>query len=77
MTLDKETLLALDAVSAAATRRSGGRINRSLVVRTAVREYVERQLRIEAEEKERAILARHRTLLAKQGRELIRSQAKA
>ncbi|MEO8500394.1 MAG: hypothetical protein ABI565_05715 [Vicinamibacteria bacterium] len=77
VTLDKKTLLALDAVSAAATRRNGGRANRSLVVRAAVQEYVERQLRIEAEEKDRKILARHRTRLAREARELIRGQAKA
>ena len=77
VTLDKKTLLALDAVSAVARQRNGGRANRSLVVRTAVQEYVERQLRLEAEEKERGILARHRTRLAREAKELIRTQAKS
>ena len=77
VTLDKKTLMALDAVSQAATRKNGGRANRSLVVRTAVREYVEREARIAAEENDRAILAKHRTRLATEARALIRTQAKA
>ena len=76
VTLDEKTLKALDAVSAASGRRSGRRPNRSLVVRTAVQEYVERQLRLESEEKERAILTKHRARLAKEAGALIRAQAR-
>jgi hypothetical protein len=49
---DPETL---NAISAVAQRKHGGRTNRSLKVRTAVLEYAERELRLEAEEKERAV----------------------
>ncbi len=77
VTLDEKTLKALDSVAAASRRKNGGRTNRSLVVRTAVQEYVERQIRIEAEEKERAILAKHRTRLAKEATALIRAQARS
>ena len=76
VTLDEKTLRALDAVSAASRLRNGARPNRSLVVRTAVQEYVERQLRLESEEKERAILAKHRAGLAREAAALIRGQAK-
>ena len=77
VTLDKKTLDALDAVSRNVIRRTGGRPNRSLVVRTAIREYVGRQLRLESEGRERAVLAKHRTRLAKEAKALIRDQAKA
>jgi metal-responsive CopG/Arc/MetJ family transcriptional regulator len=76
VTLDRKTLNALDAVSAASTRKAGGRPNRSLVVRTAVQEYVERQLRLESEERERLILAKHRGKLAKAAAALVRGQAR-
>ena len=76
VTLDEKTLRALDAASAASRRKNGARPNRSLVVRTAVQEYVERQLRLESEEKERTILAKHRAGLAAEARALIRGQAK-
>ena len=76
VTLDEKTLRALDAVSAASRRKNGARPNRSLVVRTAVQEYAERQLRLESEEKERAILAKHRARLAREARALIRGQAR-
>ena len=76
VTLDEKTLQALDAVSDASKRKNGARPNRSLVVRTAVQEYVERQLRLESEEKERAILAKHRSRLTTEARALIRGQAK-
>lgn len=76
VTLDEKTLKALNAISAAAQRKHGGRTNRSLIVRTAVLEYAERELRLESEEKERAILARHRKRLAQESKALIRDQAK-
>ena len=76
VTLDEETLRALNAISAAVQCKTGGRTNRSLIVRTAVLEYAERKLRLEAEEKERAILARHQWRLEQQSKALIRDQAK-
>ena len=76
VTLDQKTLKALDAVSAATVRKTGARPNRSLVVRTAVQEYVERQMRIESEERERLILAKHRGRLAKEAAALVRGQAR-
>ena len=44
--------------------------------RRALQEFVERQERSEREGREREILARHRALLARQARALVREQAK-
>lgn len=76
VTLDEKTLRALDAVHAISGGKNRGRANRSLIVRTAVQEYVARQLRQESEEKERAILAKHRARLAKEASVLVRGQAR-
>ncbi len=76
VTLDEKTLSALDALSTTRKQKGGARPNRSLLVRTAVREYLERQLRLEWEEKERAILSRHRDRLSREARALIQGQAR-
>ncbi len=50
--------------------------NRSRVIRQAVHEYVSRLERVAQEDKEAAILRRHRGRLARQAGALVRAQAK-
>jgi metal-responsive CopG/Arc/MetJ family transcriptional regulator len=59
------------------TRRQGSTdTNRSRLIRRAVREYVSRVEREEAQEREAAIVRRHRARLARQAAALVRQQAK-
>ena len=62
----------------AARRRRGRtrRANLSAVVREALVEYLDRQERIEIEQRDRAAISRHKAELAKEARALVAEQAK-
>jgi metal-responsive CopG/Arc/MetJ family transcriptional regulator len=70
ITIDDDTLERVDRLGT----RPGGR-NRSLVIRQAVREYVTRLERLADEEREAAVIRRHRGRLERQARALVRAQA--
>ncbi|OFW03040.1 MAG: hypothetical protein A3I61_05445 [Acidobacteria bacterium RIFCSPLOWO2_02_FULL_68_18] len=73
ITIDEDILERLDRVA----RPGGGRgLNRSRIIRTAVRDYVSRLERQLDEEREAAIVRRHRGRLARQAAALVRQQAK-
>lgn len=72
VTIDEATLKALDELTGGNTRRS-----RSALVRTALREFAERELRREIEAKESAVFRKHRKRLARQARALILEQARS
>ncbi|MBI4263132.1 MAG: hypothetical protein HY657_02045 [Acidobacteria bacterium] len=67
MTIDQDTLDRVD-------RFGGG--NRSRVIREAVRDYLARRERAVEEEREAAVIRRHRGRLARQARALVRAQAR-
>jgi metal-responsive CopG/Arc/MetJ family transcriptional regulator len=69
VTLDADTLAALERL----TSEPGGR-SRSAVVREAVLALSERKLRMEREDRERQILHTHRKKLGRQAKALIREQ---
>jgi predicted transcriptional regulator len=71
ITIDDETVRLLDGLAAASNVRS-----RSALVRTAIREFIERERRRQLEERERDILRKHRRKLHRQARALIREQAR-
>ena len=72
ITIDEATLRVLDdLVGTASIARS-----RSAFVRTAIREFVEREGRRQVEARERQILRKHRKGLARQARVLIEEQAR-
>jgi metal-responsive CopG/Arc/MetJ family transcriptional regulator len=74
ITIDRATL---DRVDRLAARRGGsGRANRSRVIREAVQEYVARFERAVEDEREAAVIHRHRGRLARQASALVREQAK-
>lgn len=73
ITIDEETLRRVDAL-AARTGAPGG--NRSRLIRQAVRDYVSRLERLADEERESAIVRRHRGRLARQARALVGQQAR-
>ena len=68
ITIDDDTLERVDRIS-------GGR-SRSRVIREAVKEYVARLERAAEEEREAAVIRRHRGRLAQQARALVRAQAR-
>ena len=75
ITIDEDIINRLDQLgrgSAGAPRR-----NRSRIIREAVKEYVVRHERLAAEEREAAIIRRHRVRLLQQANAAIREQAKA
>jgi len=73
ITID-ETLL--DRLEQVAAGRGGGAANRSKLIRDAVAEYVRRLERAAADEREAAIVDRHRARLARQATAALRAQAK-
>jgi metal-responsive CopG/Arc/MetJ family transcriptional regulator len=73
ITIEEETLERVDR----AAERTGATANRSLVIRTAVREYLARVERIADEDRERAILKRHAKQLAREAAALVKEQAKS
>lgn len=73
ITIDEDTLEHLDRLVGRGNQKS---TNRSRVIRQAVREYVARLRRLADDEREGAIVHRHRSLLARQASVLVREQAK-
>jgi metal-responsive CopG/Arc/MetJ family transcriptional regulator len=71
VTIDDDTLKLLDELTGGTSRRS-----RSALVRTALREFAEREHRREVAAKERAVFRKHRKPLARQARALIAEQAR-
>lgn len=72
ITVDDVTLQILDELAAHEPRRR----TRSALVRAAVRDFAERERRRVVEERERAILKKHRTRLARDARQLVQAQAR-
>jgi metal-responsive CopG/Arc/MetJ family transcriptional regulator len=77
ISIDEESLAAVDRLAQAAGRRGGGRkaANRSEVVRRAVREFIGRQRKHEREERDRRILGAHRDQIERQAASLVAEQA--
>ena len=73
ITIDEDVLERVDRL---AGRRGEGRRSRSRVIRQAVREHVLRLERQAEDEREAAVVRRHRARLARQARALVREQAK-
>jgi metal-responsive CopG/Arc/MetJ family transcriptional regulator len=71
ITIDDATLARLERLSG----HEGAR-NRSRLIREAVREYLERLERARDDEREAAILRRHRRRLAREASAAVRAQAK-
>ena len=69
ITIEDDLLKLLDELTA-------GRRTRSALVRAALREFVERERRRAAEEREREIFRSHRKQLAREARLLIREQGR-
>jgi len=72
VTIDETTLQLLDELAAA----SPGPCSRSALVRTAVREFAERERQRDIETREHEIIRKHRKRLAHQARTLIAEQAR-
>jgi metal-responsive CopG/Arc/MetJ family transcriptional regulator len=72
ITIDETTLKLLDELAAALPRSR----NRSALVRTAVREFAEREHQRNVEAREHEVLRKHRKRLARQARALIAEQAR-
>ncbi|MEW6368296.1 MAG: ribbon-helix-helix protein, CopG family [Acidobacteriota bacterium] len=70
VSIDEASLERLDHLAAAGRRR-----RRSALVRIAVREYLDRAMKQDAESRESEILHRHRHRLARQAAALIKQQA--
>ncbi|MBI1959221.1 MAG: ribbon-helix-helix protein, CopG family [Candidatus Rokubacteria bacterium] len=72
VTIDESTLQRLDELAAASPRHR----SRSVLVRAAVRDFVERERQRAIEERESAILRRHKLRLARQAKALLAQQAR-
>lgn len=72
ITIDEDTLRRVDE----AVRKSAQPMNRSRIIRTAVKEFVAKELRHEREAREKEIFKKHRARLQRQARALISEQAK-
>jgi metal-responsive CopG/Arc/MetJ family transcriptional regulator len=81
VTIDSRTLAIIDRMATRsvggrpAGRRAGKRPNRSELVRIALQEFVARHQQLDREARDRAILAKHRALLARQAEALVAEQA--
>ena len=73
ITIEEDVLDRLDRVAGGSGQAAG---NRSRAIRQAVREYVSRVERSAEDEREAAIVRRHRGRLARQAGALVREQAK-
>jgi metal-responsive CopG/Arc/MetJ family transcriptional regulator len=78
ITIDEESLAAVDRLA-----RSGGRggndgrgTSRSAVVRQALREFLARRARQQREQKDRQVLAEHRSEIAREAAALVKRQAR-
>lgn len=74
ITIDENVLARVDRLTGRGARARG---NRSQLIRRAVEEYLSRLEQGAEDERERAIVHRHRSRLARQARSLVRAQAKA
>ena len=72
VTVDEVTLKLLDELTGTSPRLR----NRSALVRTALREFAERERRQSAEAKDGAVFQKHRARLARQARRLVAEQAR-
>jgi metal-responsive CopG/Arc/MetJ family transcriptional regulator len=72
VTVDETTLRLLDELTA----EGPGRRTRSALVRAALKDFAERERRRVVEEREREIFRKNRKQLARQGRALVRDQAR-
>lgn len=72
VSIDEPTILALDRLA----RGGRARRKRSELVRQALAEFLARREREQREEGERAAIARHRALLARQAEALLAEQAR-
>ena len=70
--MDDPTLDALDRL----VKRHPVRRKRSELVREAVAEFLARRAQLEEEERERAVLAKHRKRLAREARAMVAAQAR-
>jgi metal-responsive CopG/Arc/MetJ family transcriptional regulator len=73
ITIDEQTLETVDRLVSRSGHTGG---NRSRLIRQAVHEYVARLERLADDEREGAIVRRHRGKLARQAAALVREQAK-
>lgn len=72
ISIDEQTLEKVDRL----VRQSPRLRTRSSAIRIALREFAERELQRQTEEREQAILRKHRRVLARQARALVREQAR-
>lgn len=72
VSIDEPTIIALDRL----LRGGGKQRKRSEMVRQALAEFLARREREEREQRERAAIARHRALLARQAKALVAEQAR-
>jgi Arc/MetJ-type ribon-helix-helix transcriptional regulator len=72
ISIDEGTLEKVDQL----VERSARLRNRSTAIRLAIREFAERELKRQSDDREREILHRHRRRLARQARALVREQAR-
>lgn len=73
ITIEEPMLERVDRLASGPGRKKR---NRSQIIREAVREYVSRVEQLAQEEREAAIVRRHRVPLARQAQALVRAQAK-
>lgn len=73
ISIDETTLSLLDGLADGSSRQR----NRSALVRTALREFVERKRSREIEAKDGEVFRKHRKRLARQARVLIAEQARS
>ena len=75
VSIDEGTLAALDRMTARGTRGMRGRgSSRSELVRRALHDFLESQVRAEREARERGAIARHKDRLARQAAALVEEQ---
>jgi metal-responsive CopG/Arc/MetJ family transcriptional regulator len=75
ITIDENSLVAIDQMARASSRRGKGRVSRSQVVRQALREFIARHRKREREASDRRILAENRKDLEHQLSALVANQA--
>jgi metal-responsive CopG/Arc/MetJ family transcriptional regulator len=73
ITIDDETLDRIERMSGRGTEKAR---NRSQLIRDAVKDYVSRLERAANDQREAAVVRRHRTRLTRQATAAVRSQAK-
>ena len=78
ITIDEESLAAVDRLvrSAGSGGRTGSGTSRSAVVRQALHEFLARRARQQREQKDRQVLAEHRSEIGRQAAALVKQQAR-